>query len=76
MRDMSHNVIDLHHVLNLWDTIEVNGEIMRLIKSKYPEGRRLQWDTMEARYYKHLKAETEKARQYLEATVDPELEPV
>jgi hypothetical protein len=66
---------DTQHAMDLWETIEVNKEIMRLIRSKYPEALQLQWNPLELDYYKQLEAETEKAKQYLETTVGPEAKP-
>jgi hypothetical protein len=62
---------DVKHVVKLQDTVEVNREIMRLIRSKHPENPRIEWDPGELAYYNQLKAETEKASQYLEATASP-----
>jgi tellurite resistance protein len=52
--------------MDLQEQIDTNKEIMRLIRSKYPEDFPDTYNTPEARYYERLKRDTEEAERLLE----------
>ena len=50
--------------MNLEKQVEINKEIMGLIRSKYPSGFPLAYNTPESRYYERLERDIAKVVQY------------